>query len=110
MSIIAVMYSLEVHQDDLYQRYDAAAKIYSYRLYDFTSTYEDSTKWYYFSYESIGNQMKIASEPCREYIRKILRIFRPTAEQIALYYFPLIVLFWWRLDMLAKRKNSLGNT
>jgi hypothetical protein len=108
MVLISIIYLIEIHQNDLNQRFEAAGKIYSEKLYDVINSVNDSTTWYYFSYKDINTQMDTSSNWDERYTRKILWLLRPNAEQIALYHFPLIALLWWRSNSKANKKNGIS--
>ena len=96
MIIIAVMCLLEVHQIDLNGRFNSVSDIYNQDVYRLINPIENFTVWYVLSYKQIRKQMDRASDGWTKWNRKLHKALQPSTEQIALYVFPFIGLFWWR--------------
>ena len=111
MIIIAVMYLLEVHQLDMYQRFNSVSDIYTYDVYRLINPTDNSRVWYVLSYEQIRDQMNKASNGWIRWRRKLLKALKPSTQQIALYVFPFVALFWWRFkrdtQFIQKPKKRL---
>jgi hypothetical protein len=91
-SIIFVVYMLEVHQDDLHRRYHATHYIYSAAVMQLTDSAPVAGTWQSFDYSKVKEQMNQASRFFTRWSRILLSATRPGADQIALYFLPLIVL------------------
>jgi hypothetical protein len=95
MAIIGVMYGLEVHQLDLYERYRASVYVYSDAINDLVDSLNTSGIWYKFDYSEMKAAMKSADSSSIRWTRKALKATHPSYDQLAIYVFPFLLLFIW---------------
>lgn len=95
MSIIVIMYTLEVHQIDLNKRYNQKVSVYSRDVLTLAETPDQNKTWFKVDDTSLESQMTQAGFWMARWPRVILTALRPEVDQLALYVFPFLVLFWW---------------
>jgi hypothetical protein len=91
-TFIIIVFMLEVHQDDLNYRYIGTSDVYSAAVDQLTDSVEDSDKWQRFHYDDVKKEMDRSSSFCNRWSRILMSASRPGADQIVLYYLPLIAL------------------
>lgn len=92
LSLIVVAYALEVHQDDLSNRYRSALNCYGQAINQLSDSTAMASTWQVFDYTKVTQQMNNASDLTVKWPRLLLAAARPTDVQTVLYILPLIAI------------------
>lgn len=113
--IIALLYLVDVHQQDLIQRNESPRKITSEAVDLLVIPYNDTV--YKLSYDSMNAQYDSAANPGRRWFRKLYAVYHPNLPQIVYYIIPWLLIFIYIIHLRfsgrscksLKRKVSKNN-
>ncbi len=101
---IVLMYFLEVHREDLDNRYFVGYDIKGLAVEKLIND-KFPTTWYYVTGDSLTAKMKEANKLENRIPRKLLRVINPDLEQVAFYLIPFSAIYWLPVFNSKKRRK-----
>ncbi len=107
MCVIGIVFSLEVHQQDVNERNGRFVATELTKAVDTLINSSQDTVWYSFSYEPIKKALESKGECLKRLKRKLLKALKPKPDQFALYVLPFLFLVW-RIRQINKKRSNDG--
>jgi len=99
---ILVMYLLEVHREDLDNRYSAGFDIKGLEVEKLINA-KSTTPWYFVTGDSVNAKMAESNKLLSRVPRKLQRAANPDLEQVAFYFIPWIAIYSLKFYNYKKR-------
>jgi hypothetical protein len=104
---IVLMYLLEVHREDLDNRYFVGFDIKGLEVEKLINA-KTTTSWYYVTGDSLNAKMAESNKLTNRFPRKLRRAINPDSEQIAFYLIPWAAIYSLALYNRKKRVETVA--
>ena len=105
LSLITLMYALDVHLKDLYNRQNSCYTIYGNNIIDLINKDSINTTWYNLDLDSLHIKWKNAANKTTRWKRKSKMAFDPDGEQIIYFIIPWILVYILTAREFIKNKT-----
>ena len=102
LTLIILIYFLEVHKNDLYKRQLAVYHIKDAAIHSLAHLDPTDSTWYSIEYDSVRAKWNNACDKNNARIRKLIASTRPNPEQIIFYVIPFGALFVYRFWLYSE--------